>query len=99
MHTIDPSVRVQQLESAIRRHREEKTTVPDCTCWVTHAQRLDAAMYVTLDTPGTPDARVVALEEAIRINRNGKKDVPDCPCWGNAPQRVDEDMFAVLDQV
>jgi hypothetical protein len=88
--------RLSELESAVRRHREEKSTVPDCTCWVTHAQRLDAALYACLDQPGAPEARVAQLEEAIRVNRLGKKDVPDCPCWGNAPQIVDQELFAVL---
>lgn len=88
--------RLDQLEAAIRHHREEKSTVPDCTCWVTHAQKMDAALYACLDKPGTVEQRVAQLEEAIRLNRHGKRDVPDCPCWGNAPQIVDSELFAVL---
>ena len=96
MGTIDPQARLEQLETAISRHRDEKSTVPDCTCWVTQAQKLDAALYGCLGQAGSAEARVAHLEEAIRINRHGKKDVPDCPCWGNAPQMVDAELFAVL---
>ena len=98
MDTIGTQTRLDEIEAAIRRHREEKSTVPDCTCWVTHAQRLDAALYACLDQPGAPADRVAWLEQAIRKNRLGKKDVPDCPCWGNAPQIVDQELFAVLGQ-
>jgi len=94
---MDPQTRLEQLEAAIARHRDEKSTVPDCTCWVTHAQKLDAAMYAALGRPGALEERVAHLEEAIRVNRFGKKDVPDCPCWGNAPQMVDSELFAVLE--
>ena len=93
MMVVDSTTRLAELEAAIRRHREEKATVPDCTCWVTHAQRLDAALYTCLDSLGTSEERVAQLEEAIRVNRLGKKDVPDCPCWGNAPQAVDAGIF------
>jgi hypothetical protein len=96
MDATDPQTRLERLEAAIRRHRDEKASVPDCTCWITHAQKLDAVLYATLDQPGTPDERISRLEEAIRANRHGKKDVPDCPCWGNAPQLVDAELFAVL---
>ena len=96
MKSQETQTRLSTLEAAIRQHREEKSTVPDCTCWVTHAQRLDAALYACLDQPGAPEERVAHLEEAIRQNRAGKKDVPDCPCWGNAPQAVDQELFAVL---
>lgn len=98
MEDIDLQARLQRLEEAIRHHREEKATVPDCTCWVTQAQHLDAELYARLDLPGSPQEKVARLEEAIRVNRHGKKDVPDCPCWGNAPQAVDADLFAVLDE-
>lgn len=94
---MDAQARLEQLEAAIRHHREEKSSVPDCTCWVTNAQKLDAALYHWLEHPGTPEERVAHLEEAIRLNRHGKKDVPDCPCWGNAPQIVDAELFSVLD--
>jgi hypothetical protein len=97
MGTVEPQARLEQLEAAIRRHREEKSTVPDCTCWVSQAQTLDAALYGCLAQAGSVEARVAHLEEAIRVNRHGKKDVPNCPCWGNAPQRVDAELFAVLD--
>jgi hypothetical protein len=96
METINAQTRLAELEAAIRRHREEKATVPDCTCWVTHAQKLDAALYACLDMPGVPEEKVLLLEAAIRANRLGKKDVPDCPCWGNAPQIVDGELFAVI---
>ena len=96
MKSFETQTRLSTLEAAIRRHREEKSTVPDCTCWVTHAQRLDAALYACLDQPGTAEEGVARLEEAIRQNRLGKKDVPDCPCWGNAPQIVDTELFAML---
>lgn len=85
------------LEEAIRLHRQEKSSVPDCTCWVNQAQKLDATLYACLDKTGTVAERVVALAAAIRANRLGKRDIPDCPCWGNAPQLVDADLFRVLD--
>jgi hypothetical protein len=94
--SLETQTRLSDLEAAIRQHREEKSTVPDCTCWVTHAQRLDAALYACLGQPGPPEERVARLEEAIRQNRLGKKDVSDCPCWGNAPQLVDRELFALL---
>lgn len=93
---MGPQERLDQLEAAIRRHRDEKASVPDCTCWVTHAQKMDAALYHWLDYQGTVAQKVAQLEEAIRLNRHGKRDVPDCPCWGNAPQLVDAELFAVL---
>jgi|GEM_PF-2524515 hypothetical protein len=96
MNPLELSHRLAALEAAIQRHRDEKASVPDCTCWVTHAQRLDAELYACLDLPGTLEERVQRLEQAIRINQHGKKDVPDCPCWGNAPQRVDQELFVLL---
>jgi hypothetical protein len=96
MIPVDPNHRLAALEAAIRRHRDGKATVPNCTCWVTHAQRLDAELYASLDLAGTPEERVQRLEQAIRVNQHGKKDVPDCPCWGNAPQWVDQELFALL---
>lgn len=96
MDAIDPQARLEQLEAAIEHHREEKATVPDCTCWVTQAQRQDAELYALLNVEGTAPERVALLEEGIRKNRFSKKDVPDCPCWGNAPQVVDAELFEVL---
>ena len=95
--SADPQARLAALEEAIRLHRQEKNSVPDCTCWVSQAQKLDAALYASLDGPGTVPARVAALEAAIRANRLGKRGIPDCPCWGNAPQIVDADLYRVLD--
>ena len=99
MNPLDPQARLERLEAAIRRHRDEKASVPDCTCWVTQAQKQDAELYSWLEKPGTAQERVAWLEAAIRANRHAKKDVPDCPCWGNAPQLVDADLFAVLEGV
>jgi hypothetical protein len=98
METMDLEARLHRLEAAIAQHRDEKATVPDCTCWVSHAQRLDSQLYARLDKPGTLAERVADLEEGIRVNRHGKKDVPNCPCWGNAPQAVDADLFAALNE-
>lgn len=95
-HT-DPDARLQTLEEAIRLHREEKKLVPDCTCWISQAQKLDAILYACLDVPGKPAERIAALEAAIRANRLGKRDISDCPCWGNAPQIVDTDLYRTLD--
>ncbi len=44
--------RLDRLEAAIRGHREAKASVPDCTCWVTHAQEQDAELYACLDDAG-----------------------------------------------
>ncbi len=96
MDAPDLASRLARLDAAIRRHREEKSSVPDCTCWVTQAQKQDAELYAWLDRPCTLEQRVAWLEDAIRANRHAKNDVPDCPCWGNAPQLVDADLFAVL---
>lgn len=97
MGTMDPQIRLAQLEAAIEHHREEKSSVPDCTCWITHAQRQDAELYALLGAAGTLEERVAALEEGIRKNRHSKKEAPDCPCWGNAPQGVDAELYGVLE--
>lgn len=94
----DPEVRLRELETAIRRHREEKSSTPACSCWMTPTAKLDAALYACLGKPGTTEERVALLEEAIRVNRHDKKGIGDCPCWGNAPQMVDADLFTVLDR-
>jgi hypothetical protein len=98
MDTAEAKERLNRLETAIIRHREEKATVPDCTCWVTHSQKMDAELYACLEQSGTPEFRIAQLEEAIRLNRHGKRKVPDCPCWGNAPQIVDAELYSVLDE-
>lgn len=97
MNSPDPAARLEELTEAIRRHREEKASTPDCTCWVSPAQGLDAALYALLDKPGSAAERVPTLEDAIRRNREGKKGVPDCPCWGNAPQIIDAELFRTLE--
>ncbi len=89
--------RLEELERAILHHREEKSLVPYCTCWLSETQKLDSQLYASLDSSAPPERRVALLEEAIRLNRDGKRDVPDCPCWANAPQLVDADLYKVLD--
>jgi hypothetical protein len=89
--------RLEQLEAAIRHHRQEKASVPDCSCWVSHAQRLDASLYAELGGQGTAAERVARLEEAIWRNRSGNKEVPGCSCWGNAPQVVDASLYELLE--
>lgn len=88
--------RLETLEAAILRHRQDKAATPECSCWATETQKWDKALYASLDLPDGPEERLASLEAAIRANQAAKMGMPDCPCWANAPQRVDAELFGVL---
>jgi hypothetical protein len=40
--------RLIRLEVAVRKHREDTETTPECTCWSTSSRKADAELYKVL---------------------------------------------------